>query len=120
MCKSFQSITRKLRTFNFQLRDRGSNPLRATKNTKMYKEPREQIKDMFDQIQSINGNISNNSINKILKYLVKEILNSNPSGWYNDGNEWEKEFFCTPVNDGWVDAEKYWNFILILIDEKDE
>lgn len=86
----------------------------------MYKEPREQIKEMSDQIRNINPDITDILVSKILKFLIKEILKSDPSGWYNNGNEWEIEFFSTPVNDGWVDAEKYWNFILILIDEKDE
>lgn len=81
----------------------------------MYKEPREQIKYMTDQINHIDG-ISNVSLNQILIFLIKEILKSNPSGWYNNGYEWEIEFL-SPVNDGWVDAEKYWNYILIILDE---
>lgn len=82
----------------------------------MYKEPREQVKYMLDQIRHINNDISDYSLNQILKFLVNEILKSNPSGWYNNGYEWEMEFL-SPIGDGWVDAEKYWNYILIIINE---
>lgn len=82
----------------------------------MYREPREQIKYMINQISYIDSDISDVSLNQILKFLVKEILKANPSGWYNNGYEWEIEFL-SPINSGWVDAEKYWNYVLIIIDE---
>ncbi len=40
----------------------------------MYKEPREQVKYMLDQIRHINNDISDYSLNQILKFLVNEIL----------------------------------------------
>lgn len=42
---------------------------------------------------------------------VDEIIRSNPINWYNNGFEWEKELFTTPVNEGWVDGEKYWKVV---------
>ena len=88
----------------------------------MYKEPKEQAKEMFNKIRYMDGENKNCTtcdcvVKPIVNFMIDEILKANPSGWFNNGFEWEKEFFTTPVNEGWVDAQKYWNAVKSVVAE---
>lgn len=88
----------------------------------MYKEPKEQAREIFNKIRYMDGESNKGCstcdcvVKPIVKYMIKQILEANPSGWFNNGFEWEKEFFTTPVNEGWVDAKKYWNAVMSVVD----
>ena len=86
----------------------------------MYKEPKEQAREMFNKIRYMDGENKNCTtcdcvVKPIVNYMIDEILRANPSGWFNNGFDWEKEFFTTPVNEGWVDAQKYWNVVRLIV-----
>ena len=86
----------------------------------MYQEPKLQAIDLFNKIRRMDGENSNCTtcdcvVKKVVLFMIDEILKSNPSGWFNNGFEWEKEFFTTPVSEGWVDSQKYWNAVKSVV-----
>ena len=81
----------------------------------MYKEPKEQFALMIGEISTYIS-VPYMGVLLILKYTVEKILESEPRSWYNNGNEWEKEFLSQPCpQEGWIDSQKYWNAILDII-----
>lgn len=88
----------------------------------MFKEPKEQAKIMFNKLRFMEGENKNCItcdcvVKPILIYMIDEILNSNPSGWFYNGFEWEKDFLGTHINEGWVDGEKYWNAVKSVVSD---
>lgn len=89
----------------------------------MFKEPKEQAKLMFNEIRFMDGknekcNTCDCVVIPILKYMIMKIIESEPKSWYNNGFEWEKEYLQQPCpHEGWIDSEKYWNAVLLEVDE---
>jgi hypothetical protein len=81
----------------------------------MYKDPKSQAIEMFNHIRftsSENPNCTtcDCTIKPILKYIINQIIKVNPSGWINNGFDWENKFI-TNQYEGWVDAELYWKAV---------
>lgn len=55
-------------------------------------------------------------VKPVLNYMIEQIIESNPGGWYNNGFEWEEKFFSYPnTSEKWVSGELYWDAVKLEV-----